>query len=124
MEALNERGQVLKGSRCLVLGVAYKPDIDDMRESPALDVIGLLRKKGAIVEYHDPYIPSLTTHEGEEMRSVLDLMSALRSADLVVAVTNHKDYDYQAILNASKFIFDSRNALGDFGKDNPKVERL
>jgi UDP-N-acetyl-D-glucosamine dehydrogenase len=124
LEALNERGQVLKGAHCLVLGVAYKPDIDDIRESPGLDVIGLLQMKGATVEYHDPYIPTLKTHEGAEMRSVSDLMAAVRAADVVVAVTNHKVYDYKAILNAAKFIFDSRNALGELGKNNSKVERL
>jgi UDP-N-acetyl-D-glucosamine dehydrogenase len=124
LEGMNERGQALKGSRCLVLGVAYKPDIDDIRESPALDVIGLLQKKGATVEYHDPYIPTLKTHEGMEMQSVPDLMAAVRLADVVVAVTNHKVYDYPAILKAAKFIFDSRNALGKLGKDSPKVERL
>ena len=124
LDAMNERGQVLKGSRCLVLGVAYKPDIDDIRESPALDVIGLLQKKGALVEYHDPYIPTLKTHEGQEMHSVPDLMAAVREADAVVIVTNHKVYDYKAILDAAKFIFDSRNALGKMGKDSPKVVRL
>ena len=124
LNALNERGQALKGSRCLVLGAAYKPDIDDIRESPALDVIGLLQEKGALVDYHDPYIPSLTTHDGVIMRSVPDLMAAVRTADLVIIVTNHKSYDYRAILSASKFIFDSRNALGKMGKDSPKVERL
>jgi len=124
MEALNERGQALKGARCLVLGVAYKPDIDDIRESPALDVIGLLQKKGAIVEYHDPYIPTLKTHEGAGLHCVPDLMVAVGAADVVVTVTNHKVYDYKVILNAAKFIFDSRNALGKLGKDSPKVERL
>jgi UDP-N-acetyl-D-glucosamine dehydrogenase len=87
-------------------------------------VIGLLEEKGAIVEYHDPYIPSLKTHEGVEMHSVPDLMNAVHEADLVVEVTNHKVYDYPAILQAARFIFDSRNALGKLGKDNPKVERL
>ena len=124
MEALNERGQALKGARCLVLGVAYKPDIDDIRESPALDVIGLLQKKGAIVEYHDPYIPTLKTHEGAGLHCVPDLMVAVGAADVVVTVTNHKVYDYKVILNAAKFIFDSRNALGKLGMDSPKVERL
>jgi UDP-N-acetyl-D-glucosamine dehydrogenase len=124
LEGLNERGKSLKGARCLVLGVAYKPDIDDIRESPALDVIGLLEKKGATVEYHDPYIPSLKTHNGIEMRSVPDLMAAVRAADVVVAVTNHKSYDYPAILETAKIIFDSRNALGQMGKDSPKVIRL
>jgi UDP-N-acetyl-D-glucosamine dehydrogenase len=124
LEALNARGQTLKDSRCLVLGVAYKPDIDDLRESPALDVIGLLQKQGARVEYHDPYIPALKTHDDLAMQSVPDLMAAVRAADLVVVVTNHKVYDYPAILKAAKFIFDSRNALGKAGKDSPKVERL
>ncbi len=124
LEAMNERGKTLKGSRCLILGVAYKPDIDDIRESPALDVIGLLQKKGAMVEYHDPYIPSLKTHEDTEMKSVPDLMAAVRVADVVISVTNHKDYNYKAILKEANFIFDSRNALGKLGKNNPKVERL
>ena len=124
LDAMNERGQILKGSRCLVLGAAYKPDIDDIRESPALDVIGLLQKKGATVEYHDPYIPTLKTHEGAEMHSVPDLMAAVRAADCVVITTDHSSYDYTAILDAAKFIFDSRNALGQIGKESPKVVRL
>ncbi|MFH1523846.1 MAG: nucleotide sugar dehydrogenase [Chloroflexota bacterium] len=123
-DALNERGQALKGSHCLVLGVAYKPDVDDIRESPALDVIGLLQKKGVTVEYHDPYIPILKTHEDVEMRCVPDLMAAVRAADAVVVVTNHKEYDYKEILDAAKFVFDSRNALGKMGKDSAKVVRL
>jgi UDP-N-acetyl-D-glucosamine dehydrogenase len=124
LEAMNERGKVLKGSHCLVLGAAYKPNIDDIRESPALDVIGLLQKKGAQVDYHDPYIPTLKTHDEMEMRCVPDLMEAVRKADCVVIVTNHKDYDYKAILAGAKFIFDSRNALGKMGKNSPKVVRL
>jgi UDP-N-acetyl-D-glucosamine dehydrogenase len=124
LDALNDRGQTLKGASTLVLGVAYKPDIDDIRESPALEVIDLLRKKGAKVEYHDPYIPTLNTHEGVKMHSVPDLMAAVRAADCVVITTNHKTYDYKTILDAAKFIFDSRNALGKMGKDSPKVVRL
>ena len=124
LNAMNERGKLLKGSHCLVLGAAYKPDIDDIRESPALDVIGLLQKKGAEVSYHDPYIPHLRTHDGLEMDSVPDVMAAVHQADCVVIVTDHKVYDYKAILGAAKFIFDSRNALGQAGKDTPKVARL
>jgi len=123
-DAFNERGVVLKGSNCLVLGAAYKPDIDDIRESPALDVIGLLQKKGAKVEYHDPYIPHLRTHDDIEMHSVGDVMQAVREADCVIIITNHTMYDYQAILKEARFIFDSRNALGKQGKNNPKVVRL
>jgi UDP-N-acetyl-D-glucosamine dehydrogenase len=124
LDGMNARGKTLKGARVLVLGVAYKPNIDDIRESPALDVIGLLQEKGAEVSYHDPYIPALKTHEDVVMHSVPDLMKAVRAAEAVVVVTDHKAYDYPAILRAAKFIFDSRNALGDLGKGNPKVERL
>jgi UDP-N-acetyl-D-glucosamine dehydrogenase len=129
-DALNEHGKALKGSHCLVLGAAYKPDIDDLRESPALDVIGLLVKKGAAVSYHDPYIPHLRSHDdgsdglGFELDSAPDLMAAVREADIVVIVTNHSSYDYPAILGAARLIFDSRNALGKIAKGNPKVFRL
>jgi UDP-N-acetyl-D-glucosamine dehydrogenase len=125
MEALNERGKPLKGSKVLVLGAAYKPDIDDVRESPALDVIGLLMKKGAEVRYHDPYIPKIHHEtEGWHMDSVPHLMDAVREADAVVIVTNHKVYDYEAIVREAKFVFDSRNATGKFAKGNEKVVRL
>jgi UDP-N-acetyl-D-glucosamine dehydrogenase len=124
IDAFNDRGEALKGAKCLVLGAAYKPDIDDIRESPALDVIGLLQKKGAHVEYHDPYIPRLRTHDDLEMESVPDVMDAVHHADCVVIITNHSIYDYKAILKEAKFIFDSRNALGKMGKNNPKVVRL
>jgi UDP-N-acetyl-D-glucosamine dehydrogenase len=123
-DAFNDRKMTLKGSKCLVLGAAYKPDIDDIRESPALDVIGLLQKKGAQVEYHDPYIPLLRTHDNIEMQSVPDVMEAVRYSDCVIIITNHTSYDYEAILREAKFIFDSRNALGQSGKKNPKVARL
>jgi UDP-N-acetyl-D-glucosamine dehydrogenase len=128
LEALNDRGKTLKGNKVLVLGVAYKPDIDDVRESPALDVIALLRKKGALVEYHDPHIAKIH-HEREnwQMQSITDadLMQSVNSADAVVIITNHSSYDYAAIIAAASFIFDSRNALGAFGgKENPKVVRL
>jgi UDP-N-acetyl-D-glucosamine dehydrogenase len=122
-DGLNETGKPIKGSQVLVLGAAYKPDIDDLRESPALDVIGLLEHKGATVVYHDPYIPTLR-HEGRIMHSVPDMMDAVRSADCVVIITNHKVYDYPAILREAKLVVDTRNALGASGKNNPKVVRL
>lgn len=125
LEAMNDRGKTLKGSRVVVLGVAYKPDIDDVRESPALDVIGLLRNKGAQVEYHDPYISHIHhEYDGWEMDSVPDVMKAVKESDAVVIVTNHNAYDYRAIVDSAKFVFDSRNALGKLAKGNPKVERL
>jgi UDP-N-acetyl-D-glucosamine dehydrogenase len=125
MEALNDRGKPLKGSKVLVLGAAYKPDIDDVRESPALDVIGLLQKKGALVDYHDPYIPHIH-HEtdGWHMNSVSDYMQMVRQADAVVIITNHKMYDYKAIVESSAFVFDSRNATREFAKQSDNVVRL
>ncbi len=122
-DALNEQGKALKGSRVLVLGAAYKPDIDDVRESPALDVIGLLRQKGADVCYHDPYIPHLK-HDTWEMDSVEDLHATVGEVDGVVIVTNHSSYDYASILETAAMIVDTRNALGKSGKDSPKVVRL
>jgi UDP-N-acetyl-D-glucosamine dehydrogenase len=126
-DALNERSKPIKGSQVLVLGAAYKPDIDDLRESPALDVIGLLQNKGARVEYHDPYVPIIRAdghHMKTEMRSVPDLMAAAKAADCVVIVTNHKSYDYPGILEVAPCIVDTRNALGKAGRDHPKVVRL
>ena len=122
-DALNMQKKAINGSQVLILGIAYKPDIDDLRESPALDVIHLLREKGAEVLYHDPYIPSLD-HDGLAMDSVPDLMKAVEEADCVAIITNHHDYDYAAILTKAQLIVDTRNALGKQGKDNPKVIRL
>jgi UDP-N-acetyl-D-glucosamine dehydrogenase len=122
-DALNDHGKALKGSRVLVLGAAYKPDIDDLRESPALDVIHLLMTKGALVSYHDPYIPHLD-HDEIKLDSVPDLMAAVQASDCVVIVTNHKVYDYEAILASAQLIVDTRNALGSRGRNHPKVVRL
>jgi UDP-N-acetyl-D-glucosamine dehydrogenase len=125
MDALNDKSKALKGSKILVLGVAYKPDVDDVRESPALDVIGLLQNKGANVEYHDPYIPHIHHEtEGWHMDSVKDMMTSVKDSDAVVIITNHKAYDYAAIVNSAKFVFDSRNATRQIAKGNEKVVRL
>jgi UDP-N-acetyl-D-glucosamine dehydrogenase len=122
-DALNDQGKPIKGSHLLVLGVAYKPDIDDIRESPALDVIGLLQQKGAEVVYHDPYISNLH-HEGLAMESVPDLMETVRQADCLVIITNHSSYDYPALLKESRLIVDTRNALGAAGRLDPRVVRI
>ena len=122
-DALNNKAQSVKGSHILVLGVAYKPDIDDLRESPALDVLGLLLRKGAEVSYHDPYIAHLD-HDGWQLDSVPDLMKAVEASDCVVIVTNHSSYDYPAILAKACLLVDTRNALGKLGQNNPKVVRL
>jgi UDP-N-acetyl-D-glucosamine dehydrogenase len=122
-DALNNVKKPIKGSRILILGVAYKPDIDDMRESPALDVIHLLRQKGAEVVYHDPFVPTIS-HDDWSLSCVPDLMAEVAKSDAVVIITNHKDYDYSGILAASQMIIDTRTALGAAGRDNPKVVRL
>ena len=103
--------------------MAYKPNINDLRESPALDVIHLLQEKEADVIYHDPYIPQIT-HEGLYMSSVPNLMEAVKTADCVVIITDHRDYDYEALLASAQMIVDTRNALGKQGKDHPRVVRL
>ncbi|MEX2143845.1 MAG: nucleotide sugar dehydrogenase [Anaerolineales bacterium] len=123
VEALNEHGKALNGSQVLVMGAAYKPDIDDLRESPALDVIGLLRAKKANVSYHDPHIPHID-HEDWAMDSVADYLKAANAADVVVIITNHETYDYPALLKSSKLIVDTRNAFGKIAKGDPKVVRL
>jgi UDP-N-acetyl-D-glucosamine dehydrogenase len=122
-DALNMKGMALKNSQLLILGAAYKPDVDDLRESPALDVIGLLQQKGANVSYHDPYIKSLN-HDNWALESVPNLMETVKQVDCVVIITNHASYDYQAILKNAKLIVDTRNALGQLGRDNSKVIRL
>lgn len=122
-DALNEQGLPLKGSQILIIGAAYKPDIDDIRESPALDIIGLLLQKGAQVSYHDPYIPQID-HEDWVMESVPDLVESARSADCAVIVTNHTSYDYHSLLDQTHLIVDTRNALGELGKKDTRVVRL
>jgi UDP-N-acetyl-D-glucosamine dehydrogenase len=122
-DALNEKARPLNGSRVLVVGAAYKPDVNDIRESPSLDIIGLLRQKGAEVNYHDPYIPRIT-HDDWSLESVSDVIESARTTDCVVIVTDHTIYDYQSILEQAPLIVDTRNALGDAGRNNPKVVRL
>ena len=122
-EALNKQHKAINDSKVLVLGAAYKPDIDDVRESPALDVIGLLEQSGAEVSYHDPFIPELH-HENIDLSSVPDLMKAVESADCVVIITNHSQYDYETIFKKAKAVMDARNALGKIAGDDPKVTGL
>ena len=122
-DALNEQAKPLKGSRILVVGAAYKPNVDDIRESPALDIIGLLRQKGADVVYHDPYIQKIQ-HDDWYLESVSDILESASNADCVVIVTDHSSYDYAAILQHASLIVDTRNALGEMGRRNPQVVRL
>jgi hypothetical protein len=107
-DALNEREKSVKGSRILIVGVAYKRDVDDVRESPALDILKLLESRGARVSYNDPHVPELRA-DGMTLRSE-DLLPAVRKADLVVIVTDHSAYPYRDIVEAAQVIVDTRNA--------------
>jgi UDP-N-acetyl-D-glucosamine dehydrogenase len=122
-DALNERRQALNGARVLVLGVTYKPDIDDMRESPALDVIGLLAQKGAIVCYHDPAVAQLRVED--QVFERVELSDALLDAvDCVVITTNHSSYDYAALSAHARLIVDTRNALREVATPAGQVVKL
>jgi len=110
-DALNEHSKAIKGSQILILGIAYKPNISDTRESPALDVIGLMKEKGAEVKYFDPYVPFIQ-HEGWGMKSEADLINAVRQADCVVIITDHASINYYQVEKEAKLIFDSRNVMG------------
>src|SRR6516164_4923227 len=107
--ALNDHSKPLKGSRVHVLGVAYKRDIDDVRESPALDVIHLLGRRGARVTYSDPYVAQIHA-DGIEMKAI-DPASILEAADCVVIITDHRAFDYAAVVAKARLIVDTRNAL-------------
>jgi UDP-N-acetyl-D-glucosamine dehydrogenase len=109
-DRLNEQGKAVRGSKVMVLGVAYKKDIDDIRESPALDVIRLLEQRGAVVSYHDPHVAKL--HEdGVELTSVPLNAQTLRSADCVVVVTDHTGIDYALVGSEAPVVVDTRHAL-------------
>jgi len=117
--ALNSAGKPVKGSRIHVMGVAYKRDIDDMRESPALDILMLLERRGAILSYSDPHVPKLKL-DGLALDSSPESVAA--DADCVVIVTNHAAFDYPGLVQRSKLIVDTRNALKGLTSD--KIVRL
>ncbi|OLD96348.1 MAG: UDP-N-acetyl-D-glucosamine dehydrogenase [Gemmatimonadetes bacterium 13_1_20CM_4_69_16] len=109
-DRLNEQGKAVRGSKVLVLGVAYKKNIDDIRESPALDVIRLLQRHGALVAYHDPHVASLEEDE-VELKSVALTPAALKGADCVIIVTDHSNVDYASVARHAQLVVDTRNAL-------------
>src|SRR5256712_2279062 len=124
-DGLNNERKAMKGSRILLLGVAYKKDIDDVRESPALSIIDRLRAKGADVRYHDPFVKEVrfddahTEGSGEPLQSVPLTDEELRTADCVVIVTNHSEIDYQRACQLTSLIVDTRNALnGDVRRES------
>ncbi len=114
-ERLNEDAKPVRGSQVLVIGVSYKKDIDDVRESPALDIIRLLLQRGAAVSYHDPYVPVLA-HDGISLQSVPLTPAAARGADCLVIVTDHSSLDYGLIRSEARRVVDTRHALGGVPK--------
>jgi len=117
MNALNRQKKALNGSRVLVLGVAYKKDIDDLRESPALTIIELLQKEGAEVSYNDPYFPMIGRGRHYDLQMKRTDLNDLGQYDCVLIVTDHSDYDYQEIVNESQLVVDTRNATRGIKSD-------
>ena len=117
MEALNDRGKSLNDAKVLVLGVAYKKDVEDARESPSLKLIQLLREKGADISYNDPYVASIQISD-ETLTSVELADELLSMSDCVVIATDHSGYDYQNIVDKASLVFDARGATRRLGSNN------
>jgi UDP-N-acetyl-D-glucosamine dehydrogenase len=117
--ALNEVGKPLKGSKIHICGVAYKRDIEDVRESPALDIIHLLQKRGAVISFSDPHVPEIRL---EDETMLAQDTAALKMADCIVIVTDHSTFDYKALVEQASVIVDTRNALK--GIKSEKIFRL
>jgi UDP-N-acetyl-D-glucosamine dehydrogenase len=117
MDGLNEIGKALRGAKVLVIGLAYKPDVDDVRETPAAEIIKLLFEHGADVSYHDPHVPlfaGMRKYMEYRMHSVPLTPEAVKAADCVLVVTNHTAIDWQVIAEHARLVVDSRNALAPF----------
>jgi UDP-N-acetyl-D-glucosamine dehydrogenase len=127
-DALNDQEKSVKGAKILILGVAYKKDIDDMRESPALSVIDLLRSRGAEIVYHDAFVPEVTFDhaytigDGEPLYNQELTDDLLKSADCVVICTEHSNVDYHRVCEFSKVIVDTRNALTEAHRNGSKAK--
>ena len=124
--ALNDRARSIRGSRILILGVAYKRDVDDVRESPALEIMELLQHKGAVLSYSDPYIPRLhkmRAYDFSHMSSVNLAESELKNHDLALITTDHTAFDYQFIVDHSPIVVDTRNATRHVTRGRDKIVR-
>jgi UDP-N-acetyl-D-glucosamine dehydrogenase len=116
--ALNDRGKAIKGSKVLVLGLAYKKDIDDLRESPSLTLIEILKKRGAVVSYNDPFFPTVGHGRHYDLNMTCQPLDDLESYDCVLIATNHSDYDFAAIARRAQLLVDTRNATAGLVGDN------
>jgi UDP-N-acetyl-D-glucosamine dehydrogenase len=112
-DALNDDGKAVKGAKIVVLGVAYKRDVDDVRESPALDVLHLLLHKGADVSYHDPHVASLRLEDGRILVNTVYSDGLVAEADCVVIITDHSSIDWQQLVSTARLVVDSRNATAN-----------
>jgi UDP-N-acetyl-D-glucosamine dehydrogenase len=119
--ALNRHKKPVNGSNILFLGVAYKPNIDDERESPALDIIDITAKKGGVVNYHDPFIPNIRTNNGLALNSVILSKETLQMADCVVLTTNHDAFDINSIKEHARLIVDLRNMVKETSENVYKL---
>ena len=123
-EALNDRGKALKSSRILILGVAYKKDIDDMRESPALKIMQLLEERGAEIAYNDPHVPQLPRTRRYDFSRLSSVpLDRLPEFDCVVIVTDHSAYDFGRIVRDAQLVVDTRNATRGIPRSSGKVVR-
>jgi UDP-N-acetyl-D-glucosamine dehydrogenase len=123
-EALNDRQKSIKGSRILVLGVAYKKDVDDLRESPSLKIIELLTARGGKIDYNDPYfpeIPKLRHYNFQGMKSAPIDSKSLAGYDCVLIATDHSSYDYPAIVESAQLVVDTRNATRRIARHRNKI---
>ena len=123
MDALNDRGEALKGAKVLILGLAYKKDIDDVRESPSLELIKLLREKGAKIDYNDPHVPRTHKMREYDLKMTSKKLSAkmLAGYDAVLISTDHSSYDYQFIVDNAKLVLDTRNATVNVKRGSRKI---
>jgi UDP-N-acetyl-D-glucosamine dehydrogenase len=124
IRALNDQGKSLKASELFVLGVAYKKDIEDWRESPALKVMEILRRDGARVDYHDPFVPSFTDDRGELWHSIPLSKEVLERADAVLILTDHSSIDYGRLCDGARMVIDTRNATRDVREGRTNVVLL
>jgi UDP-N-acetyl-D-glucosamine dehydrogenase len=120
-KGLNQHKKALNGAKVLLLGVAYKKDIDDLRESPALTIIELLQQQGAVISYNDPYFPTIGKGRKYDLQMKCTPLDNLGQYDCVLIVTDHSDYDYPRIVRESQLVVDTRNATK--GIDSPKIVR-
>jgi UDP-N-acetyl-D-glucosamine dehydrogenase len=123
VDGLNVRGKCLKGAQILVLGVSYKRGVSDLRESPALDVMTLLRSKGAVIRYADPFVPFIA-HEGLCAERVDLEVEVVRQSDAVLILTDHREFDYQMIVKTADLVVDTRNALRNLSVSKERIIRL